>query len=107
MLSRYFGSRVLYSLPVGLLVGAIQDVAPPHLRGQTAAIYYLAIGVVGVTLGPLLVALLTDHVFQRPEEVGKSLATLIVILAPSAALLMTIGRRAFRLALTEQLAAAG
>lgn len=97
----------LYSLPVGLLVGAIQDVAPPHLRGQTAALYYLVIGVIGVTLGPLVVALLTDHVFRRPEAVGTSLAILAAILAPSAAFLLAIGRRGFRLALAQQSAATG
>ncbi|MCS0503261.1 MFS transporter [Ancylobacter mangrovi] len=89
-----------YSLPVGLLIGAIQDVAPPRLHGRTAAVYYLVIGVLGLTFGPLLVALLTDHVFVRREEIGHSLAVVAGLLAPLSALVMFMGRGAYRRALS-------
>ena len=53
------------------------------------------IGVLGLTLGPLLVALLTDYVFLRPEDVGNSLSVLAGLLGPLAAFVMFMGRSAF------------
>lgn len=85
----------IYTVPSGLAIGAIQDATPPRLQGQTAAVYYLVIGVLGLTLGPLLVALLTDHVFSSPAEVGYSLCVVAGLLAPTSALIMFLGRRQF------------
>ncbi|EWY36137.1 MFStransporter [Skermanella stibiiresistens SB22] len=84
-----------YTVPNGLMIGAIQDVTPPRLQGQTAALYYLVIGVLGLTMGPLLVALLTDYVFLRPEDVGISLSVLAGLLGPFSAFVMFMGRSAF------------
>jgi MFS family permease len=87
-----------YTVPNGLMIGAIQEVTPPRLQGQTAALYYLVIGVLGLTLGPLMVALLTDYVFLRPEDVGNSLSVLAGLLGPLAAFVMFLGRSAFNAA---------
>ena len=87
-----------YTVPNGLMIGAVQDVTPPRLQGQTAALYYLVIGVLGLTLGPLMVALLTDYVFLRPEDVGNSLSVLAGLLGPLAAFVMFLGRSGFNAA---------
>ncbi len=86
----------VYTVPSGLAIGAIQDATPARLQGQSAAVYYLVIGVLGLTLGPLFVALLTDYVFSEPSDVGYSLAVVAGILAPTSALVMWLGRREFR-----------
>ncbi|RZJ93583.1 MAG: MFS transporter [Brevundimonas sp.] len=92
---------VIYTVPSGLAIGAIQDASPASLHGRTAAVYYLVIGLLGLTVGPLLVALLTDYVFQKPEDVGLSLAVIAAVLAPTSAVIMLLGRKAFDRALAE------
>lgn len=98
---------LVYTMPGGLAVAAVQAAVPAARRGMTAAIYYLLIGLVGMTAGPLLVALLSDHLFGA-AQVGRSLATAAALLAPpSAALLWMASRPIGRLAEAQGLAAAG
>lgn len=75
-----------YTVPSGLAIAAFQSVIPSHHRGLAAALYYLLIGLIGMTLGPLSIALLTDHVFGT-ENLRWSLALIAMICAPIAALL--------------------
>jgi MFS family permease len=73
-----------FAVPTGASIAAVQEVTPPGLRGQVAALYYLVIGLVGLLLGPLSVAVLTDDVFQDPLKIGWSLATVCLIVQPLA-----------------------
>lgn len=75
-----------YTVPSGLGIAAMQSAVPTEHRGMAAALYYLLIGLFGMTLGPLAVALLSDHVFGT-EGLRWSLATVALICAPIAALL--------------------
>lgn len=77
-----------FALPTGASIAAIQQVTPNRLRGQVAALYYLTIGVVGLLLGPLSVALLTDRLFNDPQRIGWSLAIVCGTVLPAAAWLM-------------------
>lgn len=43
---------------------AIQEVSPNRMRGQLIAIYLLLGGLLGIGLGPTLVALITDQIFS-------------------------------------------
>lgn len=56
----------------------LQESGPPQVRGQSIAIYLVATNVIGMGLGPLLVALLTDRLFASEamvrEAVGLTLA---------------------------------
>lgn len=53
---------------------AIQEVVPNRMRGQMIAIYLLFGGLLGIGLGPTLVALITDHVFQDDAMIHWSIA---------------------------------
>jgi MFS family permease len=66
------------SLPLTALVG----ITPSRLRGKAAAILGLACVTTGTLIGPLLVGLLTDRLFNDPEMVGYSIMICIVCLAP-------------------------
>lgn len=92
-----YGVAIFFtSFPGGSSVTAITEVTPGRLRGQVSAYYYLAMAVVGFTLGPLSVALLNDYVFEDPRRVGDSLAVVAALVGPPAAWLMWGALRPFR-----------
>ncbi|MEA1015363.1 MFS transporter [Sphingosinicella sp. LY1275] len=72
-----------YTVPSGLAIAAMQSAVPAEHRGMAAALYYLLIGLLGMTLGPLSVALLTDFVFGT-EGLRWSLAVVAMTCAPIA-----------------------
>jgi MFS family permease len=59
----------------------IQSVVPNRMRGQAIASYLLLAGLMGIGLGPTLVALLTDLVFKDNSALRYSLA---ITAAPAA-----------------------
>jgi MFS family permease len=58
-------------------------ISPNRIRAQIVAIYLLIANLLGFTLGPTSVGLLTDYVFKDPALIGYSLS-----IAPPAFLLM-------------------
>jgi MFS family permease len=52
----------------------LQHATPLHLRGRVMALFTMVFNIVGMTTGPLVVALLTEHVFHDPGKVGLSIA---------------------------------
>jgi MFS family permease len=52
----------------------IQSVVPNRMRGQAIACYLLLAGLMGIGLGPTLVAMLTDFVFKDHSALRYSLA---------------------------------
>lgn len=67
---------------VGLAVAAVQTVVPGDLRGKASAVMLLVIGMGAQILGPLGVALLTDHWFGDPKKVGSAILTCLMIGLP-------------------------
>jgi MFS family permease len=64
----------LLGMPTVLAGTALQQISPPAMRAQVMAIQVLLVNLIALSLGPLTVALLTDHVFGRPQAVGYALA---------------------------------
>ncbi len=81
-----------YTVPSGLGIAAFQAAIPPHQRGMAAALYYLLIGLIGMTFGPLGVALMSDLLFGA-DGLRWSLAALVALCAPGAAILFYISAR--------------
>jgi len=80
-LACYMGTHVFITL--GNSTGShIQLAAPPALRGRLAAITVACQHLLGLALGPLLVALLTDHVLHDPRRVGTSMAIVVAAIGP-------------------------
>jgi MFS family permease len=86
----------LITLPLALFTSALQLVTPNELRGLVAGMYVVTVSVVGLTLGPTSVALLTDKVFADPLAVGRSLAIVAVVCAPCAIVLFAAGMAEYR-----------
>jgi MFS family permease len=75
---------------------AIQLVTPPELRGRVSAVYLLAVGMIGMTVGPAIVGLLTDLAFKDPARIHLSLATTFVSLSLIAGVAFALGLKPMR-----------
>lgn len=58
---------------------ALNNITPPHFRGQVTALFTMALGVIAIGFGPALTGLLSDYLFGGPEHLGKSLALLSAV----------------------------
>ena len=54
------------------------NVTPNQIRGQTMALYLLTISLLGLSLGPTAVALLTDYVFREPAIIDWSINSVVI-----------------------------
>ena len=88
-------AMIAFTASGGLAVAALCEAAPGNLRGRTAALYYFVLGIVGLTVGPVSVALITEHVFGNPNALGPAIALATAVLGPLAALLVFSAIRPF------------
>ncbi|MFP6792986.1 MAG: MFS transporter, partial [Pseudomonadales bacterium] len=72
----------------GLAGGTLQLMTPNRMRGQVMAVYGLSSNLIGLGLGPTVIAMTTDYVFGYDEAIGKSIALCAVILCPIGALIL-------------------
>lgn len=71
------------AFPYGNAVAALQIVTPNRMRGLVSAIYLFVINIIGLGLGPPMVAALTQFVFADPDKLGWSLAVAGAITVPA------------------------
>jgi MFS family permease len=83
------------TLPLALMTYVTQLVTPNTMRGVLAGLYVVTTNVIGLGLGPTLVAVTTDYVLGDPARVHVSLTLVSFVVAPIAMLLMVSGMRAF------------
>lgn len=95
-LAWFYPAMVLFASPGGVAVQALQEVCPNNLRGQASALYFFAANIIGLTFGPLIVAWLTQHLFQDPMALGKSLAVLAATVGPVSGLILMSGLKGYR-----------
>jgi MFS family permease len=86
------GSLAL-TAPMGAAVLSLQEATPNRLRAQISALYYVVSSIIGLSVGPLAVALFTDRVFANPKAVGLAIAIVVLVLGPVSAWLFNGGRR--------------
>ncbi len=85
----------LLGMPTVLGGTALQQISPPVIRAQVMAIQVLLVNLVALSLGPLTVAVLTDHVFGWPASVGYALAWTDGVGAVLAIAAFLVSRRRF------------
>jgi MFS family permease len=83
------------TLPMALVTYALQTATPNLMRGVVAGLYVVTVNVMGLALGPTLVALATDYVFQDTQAVGYSLALVSAVMGPMAMVLVGSGLRPY------------
>ena len=93
---------VLACLGIGtLMIGIVaagslavwQRIAPPQVRGRMSAIFGLVSTGTGATLGSVVPALVTDHIFQDEMMVGWSLSIVMGIALPLPSISLIAARR--------------
>ncbi len=87
------------AMPWGCAAASIQEITPNQMRGQVSAIYLFFLSLIGMGLGPTLIASFTDYVFRSDLALGQSIALAVAIAAPLSALLLWLARRPYREAL--------
>jgi MFS family permease len=87
---------------LGYFAALIQMISPPRLRGRLSAIFALMVlALLGSSLGPLIPALISDHVLHDEIRMGRAIAVTLGIFAPIALLAMIWGRPAIKKAIAD------
>ncbi|MGE5195441.1 MAG: spinster family MFS transporter [Deltaproteobacteria bacterium] len=84
------------SMPFGVAPAAIQRMMPNTMRAQATAVYLFVINLIGMGLGPTLVAALTEDVFRDKQAVHYSLAIVGAISQTMAGVLLCAGLKRYR-----------
>lgn len=92
----YAVNTFLVSLRPGTMNAALVVVTPNQMRAQASALYFFLYNLIGLGLGPFLVATLTDYVFGKESELNYSLALYFTILGPLGCLVIWYGLKAYR-----------
>jgi len=82
----------------GVAAAAIQLMTPPQMRGRVSAIFLLLANLLGIGLGPLATALLTNLALRDEMKLGWSVGATMLLLAPIAGLSLRSGLAAMRAA---------
>jgi MFS family permease len=92
-----FGANCYFTtLGTGPIAAALQVITPNQLRAQLSAVFLVEFNLVGMGLGPLIVAFLTDHVFGADSALRYSLTCAAAMLLPLACLSFWFGLRPYR-----------
>lgn len=78
-----------------MMTTTLSVLPPPDFRARVTAIYLLVTNILGLGLGPVLAAVLSDQLFGGDHGLSLGLITLIGILMPIEFLLFLASRRAF------------
>jgi MFS family permease len=87
------------SMPFGVAPAAIQQMMPNTMRAQASACYLFVINVIGLGLGPCLVAVLTEKVYRQQSAIHHSLLVVGAVSFAFAAILLWRGLKPYRLSL--------
>lgn len=72
----------LSNMPYPCAGTSIQLITPNRARAQVSAIYVTVVTLMGLVVGPLIVGLMSDHIFTTPAGVRFSLAVVVGASAP-------------------------
>ncbi len=86
--------------PYGPSVAALQNVTPNKMRGFVSGLYLFVAIVLGLGVGPTLIALMTDFVFRSDALLNYSLAATAALLIPAATFCMHMARKPFAASLS-------
>ena len=87
----------LSMMPFPCAGAAIQLIVPNRARGQVTALYITITTLVGLSIGPIVVGLMTDHVFRDPADIRYSMSIVVGLAAPLMFMLLLAARKPYRL----------
>lgn len=85
----------LFGIAQGLPMIAFQAIAENRIRARVIAIYLLVGNLVGFTIGPTGVALISDYGLGDPAKIGVAIAILACIVTPLGLLALQLARGRF------------
>lgn len=71
-------ANAVFSVVGTVMFATLQSVVPPRMRGSSIALTLVLNTILGASLGPLMVASVTERVFGDPASVGWSIALVCV-----------------------------
>ena len=89
-------------LPSAAGPAGLQLITPALLRGRISSLFMVVINLIGLGIGPLGVALFTDHLFRNKLAVGRSLGSMTLLVMPLGIAVFALTRRPFAAAVQEQ-----
>lgn len=87
----------------GMAVASLHSVTPVNMRAQATAAYLFSINLIGLGLGPLIVALITDYVLKNEAMVGTSLAITGAIAIALSLVFLLVARRRYSAIVEEKI----
>jgi hypothetical protein len=87
---------LLTTTALGILPAAQQGMSPARMRGVLASLGAFMVNLIGLGLGPSLIALMTDYVFHDPGKLRYSLAALLPCMLFAAAVFGFCSARPYR-----------
>jgi MFS family permease len=75
---------------------ALNRVTPNALRGQVIALFTLSTGLISLSLGPLAVGFLSDHLFHGPKGLGPALAVVMGVTGVASFAMFALARANYR-----------
>lgn len=94
-LALYALNTFLVSLRPGPQNAALVIVTPNQMRAQASALYFFLFNLLGMGLGPLMVAGFTDYLFGSEADLRYSLSLHFAILGPLACLVFWYGLKPY------------
>lgn len=89
------------AIPTATAGAALMMIVPNQMRAQTTAIYYFVINVIGLTLGPSAIALVTDFGFGDDGALRYSIALVSGIAGSAALVFLFANIRHYRASVIE------
>jgi MFS family permease len=83
-------------MPFTCAATALQLIVPNRARAQVSAVYVTFTTLVGLTLGPLVIGLMTDFVFRDPSDIRYSLSVVVGVAAPIMVVMMLVAMGPYR-----------
>lgn len=93
----------MFSLTVLLtsVAPAVLEIIPNRMQGTMMALYALVITMVGLGLGPLAVAVVSDHILKDEHRLGISLACISFLSVSAAVLAGSLAAKPYSACLEE------
>jgi MFS family permease len=95
------GFQFLLVQSTAYALAIIQLVVPNQQRGQFSALFMFAATLIGASVGPSLIAALTQSLFHNPASVGRSIALTIAVCVIVALISISLGMKSLRRAVSE------
>ncbi len=86
---------LLFGLAQGLPAAALQAIASNRIRARVIALYLLIGNIIGFTVGPTGVAVISDYWLGNPDRIGTAIAILSSSVTPLGVLALVLARRLF------------